>query len=217
MGRTEGSGRPAARHTPHLVSCAGTSDPDLGIPSRSHFFPITGHARPGLLHVSDRSLSPVRERSQAPTENRRRRASLEEVRCVETVAERLGGHTALSELLAAPSESLPIPFGAGMVVTDFSACYARELSSLVWFVISLGADAHRAGPAGAAVGGQRGRTARRGPPGAGGARRPATETASSGTRRPQRLVAHPLLDHIAIGKQKQVMPDPAQPRVMPEP
>lgn len=34
------------------------------------------------------------------------------------------------------------PSGAG--VTDFSACYARELSSLVWFVMSLGADAHRA-------------------------------------------------------------------------
>jgi len=26
----------------------------------------------------------------------------------------------------------------------FSACYARELSSLVWFVMNLGADAHRA-------------------------------------------------------------------------
>jgi hypothetical protein len=29
-------------------------------------------------------------------------------------------------------------------VADFSAYYARELSSSVWFVVSLGADAHRA-------------------------------------------------------------------------
>lgn len=27
---------------------------------------------------------------------------------------------------------------------DFSSCYARELSSLTWFVMSLGADIHRA-------------------------------------------------------------------------
>jgi DNA-directed RNA polymerase specialized sigma24 family protein len=27
---------------------------------------------------------------------------------------------------------------------DFPSCYARELSSLIWFVMSLGADAHRA-------------------------------------------------------------------------
>ena len=27
---------------------------------------------------------------------------------------------------------------------DFSSCYALELSSLIWFVMSLGADAHRA-------------------------------------------------------------------------
>jgi RNA polymerase sigma-70 factor (ECF subfamily) len=47
---------------------------------------------------------------------------------------------------------MPIPFGdlaeegvgAETLATDFSACYARELSSLVWFVMSLGADAHRA-------------------------------------------------------------------------
>jgi RNA polymerase sigma factor (sigma-70 family) len=71
---------------------------------------------------------------------------------VETVAERLDNDAALSEFLAAPSESLPISFGdlaeeavdAETVVADFSACYARELSSLTWFVMSLGADAHRA-------------------------------------------------------------------------
>jgi RNA polymerase sigma factor (sigma-70 family) len=71
---------------------------------------------------------------------------------VEAVAERLDIDAELSGLLAAPPESLPIPFGnlaeevvgADTVVTDFSACYARELSSLVWFVMSLGADAHRA-------------------------------------------------------------------------
>ena len=33
---------------------------------------------------------------------------------------------------------------AGAAVAGFSACYARELSSLVWFVMSLGVDAHRA-------------------------------------------------------------------------
>jgi RNA polymerase sigma factor (sigma-70 family) len=68
---------------------------------------------------------------------------------VETVAD---NHAVLSELFAAPSESMPIPFGdlaeegvgAETLATDFSACYARELSSLVWFVMSLGADAHRA-------------------------------------------------------------------------
>lgn len=27
---------------------------------------------------------------------------------------------------------------------DFPSCYERELSSLIWFVMSLGADAHRA-------------------------------------------------------------------------
>jgi hypothetical protein len=71
------------------------------------------------------------------------------VRYVETVAD---NHAVLSELFAAPSESMPIPFGdlaeegvgAETLATDFSACYARELSSLVWFVMSLGADAHRA-------------------------------------------------------------------------
>lgn len=30
------------------------------------------------------------------------------------------------------------------LATDFSACYARELPGVVWFMISLGADAHRA-------------------------------------------------------------------------
>jgi RNA polymerase sigma factor (sigma-70 family) len=71
---------------------------------------------------------------------------------METVAERLDADAALRELPAAPSESLPVPFGdlakeaagAGTAVADFSACYAREMSSLVWFVMSLGADAHRA-------------------------------------------------------------------------
>jgi len=59
---------------------------------------------------------------------------------------------AMSELLAAPSGSLTSPDGdvaealldTGAEVADFSACYAQELSSLVWFVMSLGADAHRA-------------------------------------------------------------------------
>jgi RNA polymerase sigma factor (sigma-70 family) len=55
------------------------------------------------------------------------------VTCVETVLERPGTDAARSDLLAEPRES-----------PDFSACYARELSSLVWFVMSLGADAHRA-------------------------------------------------------------------------
>ncbi len=71
---------------------------------------------------------------------------------MEAVAERLDIDAELSGLLAAPPESLPIPFGnfaeeavgAHTVLTDFSACYARELSSLVWFVMSLGADPHRA-------------------------------------------------------------------------
>lgn len=30
------------------------------------------------------------------------------------------------------------------LAADFSACYARELSGVVWFVMSLGADSHRA-------------------------------------------------------------------------
>jgi RNA polymerase sigma factor (sigma-70 family) len=71
---------------------------------------------------------------------------------VETVLERPGADVALSELFPAPPDSLPASvddvleeaLGAGAAVTDFSACYARELSSLVWFVMSLGADAHRA-------------------------------------------------------------------------
>lgn len=71
---------------------------------------------------------------------------------METVAQRLDADAALRELVAAPPESLPVSFGdlanetvgADTAVTDFSACYTRELSSLTWFVMSLGADAHRA-------------------------------------------------------------------------
>jgi hypothetical protein len=71
------------------------------------------------------------------------------VNCVETVFELPGTDVAFSDLSAAQPESLPSGAGtAGMVcgtgLTDFSICYARELSSLVWFVMSLGADAHRA-------------------------------------------------------------------------
>jgi RNA polymerase sigma factor (sigma-70 family) len=59
---------------------------------------------------------------------------------------------ALSGLFLAPPDSLPASvdnvleeaLGGGVATTDFSACYARELSSVVWFVMSLGADAHRA-------------------------------------------------------------------------
>jgi RNA polymerase sigma-70 factor (ECF subfamily) len=83
---------------------------------------------------------------------RQRRASPEEVNGVETVLEIPGTDVALSELLGAPVESLSslagdadeTACGAGAVVADFSVCYAREMSSLVWFVMSLGADAHRA-------------------------------------------------------------------------
>lgn len=71
---------------------------------------------------------------------------------METVLEIPVTDVALSELLAASPESLSSPAGntaemacdAGAAVADFSACYAREMSSLVWFVMSLGADAHRA-------------------------------------------------------------------------
>jgi hypothetical protein len=71
---------------------------------------------------------------------------------VETVLERPDTDVAMSELLAAPSESLTSPDGDVAEallddcaeVADFSACYARELSSLVWFVMSPGADSHRA-------------------------------------------------------------------------
>ena len=64
----QGWARAAARHTPNLVGRGCAHDPDLVIPSRRHFFPITGHARPRLLHVSDRSLSSVHESSQGPPE-----------------------------------------------------------------------------------------------------------------------------------------------------
>jgi DNA-directed RNA polymerase specialized sigma24 family protein len=56
---------------------------------------------------------------------------------------------ALREPLAASAESLSALTGdpaemAGAAVADFSVCYARELSSPVWFVMSRGADSHRA-------------------------------------------------------------------------
>jgi RNA polymerase sigma factor (sigma-70 family) len=74
------------------------------------------------------------------------------VNCVETILEFPGTDLALDVPLAPAPESLVSQAGnttqitstAGAAVTDFSACYARELSSLVWFVMSLGADAHRA-------------------------------------------------------------------------
>jgi hypothetical protein len=69
------------------------------------------------------------------------------VNCVETVLELSGTDVAFSELLATQPESLPSQAGDTAEMApkiDFSACYARELSSLVWFVMSLGADAHRA-------------------------------------------------------------------------
>jgi RNA polymerase sigma factor (sigma-70 family) len=70
------------------------------------------------------------------------------VNCVETVLEFPGTDVASGELLAAQSEPLAAQAGdtAEMApgIDDFSACYARELSGLVWFVMSLGADAHRA-------------------------------------------------------------------------
>jgi len=65
---------------------------------------------------------------------------------VETVIERPGTDMAFDELFTAQPESghpAEMVSGAG-TLTDFSACYAAELSSLVWFVMSLGADAHRA-------------------------------------------------------------------------
>ena len=52
---------------------------------------------------------------------------------MQTVLDHPGNDVVLSE-----------PLGQEAVVIDFSVCYARELSSLVWFVMSLGADAHRA-------------------------------------------------------------------------
>jgi RNA polymerase sigma factor (sigma-70 family) len=69
------------------------------------------------------------------------------VNCVETVLEFSGTDVAFSELLATQPESLPSQAGDTAEMApkiDFSACYARELSSLVWFVMNLGADAHRA-------------------------------------------------------------------------
>lgn len=66
---------------------------------------------------------------------------------METVLELPGTDVAFSELLAMEPESggaAEMVRPAGPAVTDFSACYARELSSLTWFVMSLGADAHRA-------------------------------------------------------------------------
>jgi len=123
------------------------------IRNRSQFFAEVGHARPGLLHVSHRSLSRERNVLKARTDvNRRRRAGPEEVSCVQTVLERPATDVALSELFPAQPDSLPATvdgvleeaLGGGAAMTDFSACYARELSSVVWFVMSLGADAHRA-------------------------------------------------------------------------
>jgi DNA-directed RNA polymerase specialized sigma24 family protein len=52
---------------------------------------------------------------------------------METVLDRPINDVALSE-----------PLDQEAAVIDFSVCYVRELSSLVWFVMSLGADAHRA-------------------------------------------------------------------------
>jgi hypothetical protein len=66
---------------------------------------------------------------------------------VETVLELSGTDVAFSELLATQPESLPAQAGDTAEMApgiDFSACYARELSSLAWFVMSLGAYAHRA-------------------------------------------------------------------------
>ena len=64
---------------------------------------------------------------------------------METVLERRPTELPPSDLSAALREWLPGRVGeAAGPGADFSACYARELSSLVWFVMSLGADAHRA-------------------------------------------------------------------------
>ena len=64
---------------------------------------------------------------------------------METVLERRPTELPPSDLSAAPREWLPGRVGetAGPAA-DFPACFARELSSLVWFVMSMGADAHRA-------------------------------------------------------------------------
>jgi RNA polymerase sigma factor (sigma-70 family) len=74
------------------------------------------------------------------------------VNVVETVIEYLEADVTLSEFPATPLEwqttliahAAEEDLGARQAVPDFSACYAREMSSLVWFVMSLGADAHRA-------------------------------------------------------------------------
>lgn len=63
---------------------------------------------------------------------------------METVLELPGTDAAFSELLAAESESGGPAEMAGRAVADFAVCYTQELSSLTWFVMSLGADAHRA-------------------------------------------------------------------------
>src|SRR5271169_3513588 len=88
---------------------------------------------------------------------------------------------AMNELLTAPSESLTSPDGdvAEVLlddcaeVADFSAFHARELSGLVWFVMSRGTDSHRAADVAqlarrrwsrpSRLGGQRRGTPRRGP------------------------------------------------------
>jgi hypothetical protein len=69
------------------------------------------------------------------------------VNCVETVLELSGTDVAFSDLLATQPESLPLRAGNTAEMApgiDFPACYARELSSLVWFVMSLGPTLHRA-------------------------------------------------------------------------
>jgi hypothetical protein len=77
---------------------------------------IRGHARPGFLHLCHRGTSPQPDHAIG---------RLEGVNYVETVLADTNTDVALSRL-------------------DFPSCYARELSSLIWFVMSLGADAHRA-------------------------------------------------------------------------
>lgn len=77
---------------------------------------IRGHARPGFLHLCHRGASSQPDHAIGRPEG---------VNYVETVLADTNTDVALSRL-------------------DFSSCYARELSSLIWFVMSLGADAHRA-------------------------------------------------------------------------
>jgi RNA polymerase sigma-70 factor (ECF subfamily) len=76
------------------------------------------------------------------------------VNCVGTILELPAADVAFNELFTArpespasasqPGDTAGIVAGLGAAAADFSACYARELSGLVWFVMSLGADAHRA-------------------------------------------------------------------------